>query len=102
MKRLALIPLLLLATPAYPAEIWVTNEKDNTISVIDVATLKVTRTLETGERPRGITFSKDFSKVYICASDSDTVQIMDPDSGRILYNLPSGEDALRGTDRGPG
>lgn len=73
-------------------EIWVTNEKDDTISVIDIDTLEVTRTIETGERPRGITFAKDYSVVYICASDSDTVQVMDPDSGKVLFELPSGED----------
>ena len=81
-----------LGLPAMAEEIWVTNEKDDTISVIDVATLEVTRTIPTGERPRGITFSKDFSRVYICASDSDTVQVMDPETGEILHDLPSGED----------
>lgn len=86
------LALLLTALPAGAAEIWVTNEKDNTISVIDVDTLEVTRTIPTGERPRGITFSKDYSVVYICASDSDTVQAMDPDTGEILHDLPSGED----------
>ena len=80
------------ATTASAAEIWVTNEKDNSISVIDIATLEVTRTIPTGERPRGITFSKDHSVVYICASDSDTVQVMDPETGEILHDLPSGED----------
>ena len=84
--------LALLAAPATADEIWITNEKDDTISVIDVATLEVTRTIPTGERPRGITFSHDFSKVYICASDSDAVQVMDPVSGEILHDLPSGED----------
>ena len=83
---------VLLATPALSDEIWVTNEKDDTISVIDTATLEVTRTIPTGERPRGITFSRDFSKVYICASDSDAVQVMDPNTGEILHDLPSGED----------
>ncbi|ABV94398.1 conserved hypothetical protein [Dinoroseobacter shibae DFL 12 = DSM 16493] len=85
---------LLLGTTAALAsgEIWVTNEKDDTISVIDIATLEVVRTIETGERPRGITFSKDYSRVYICASDSDTVQVMDPVTGEILHDLPSGED----------
>ena len=82
----------LAASPAGAAEIWVTNEKDDTISVIDVATLEVTRTIPTGERPRGITFSKDYSKVYICASDSDAVQVMDAATGKILHDLPSGED----------
>lgn len=92
MKRY-LLPLLLAgAAPAMAEEIWVTNEKDDTVSVIDVATLEVIRTIPTGERPRGITFSHDFSRVYICASDSDTVQVMDPGTGEILHNLPSGED----------
>ena len=95
MTRLSLwlsVALPLMATPAMAEEIWVTNEKDDTISVIDVATLEVTRTIPVGERPRGITFSKDFSRVYICASDSDAVQVMDPESGEILHDLPSGED----------
>jgi PQQ-dependent catabolism-associated beta-propeller protein len=91
MKRY-LLPILLAGTPAVAEEIWVTNEKDDTVSVIDVATLEVIRTIPTGERPRGVTFSKDHSRLYICASDSDTVQVMDPDTGEILFNLPSGED----------
>ena len=60
--------------------------------MIDVATLEVVRTIPTGERPRGITFSHDHKVVYICASDSDTVQVMDPATGEILFDLPSGED----------
>lgn len=92
MKLTTALATLLLMTPAYADEIWVTNEKDDTISVIDIETLEVTRTIPTGERPRGITFSKDYSVVYICASDSDAVQVMDPVSGEILHDLPSGED----------
>lgn len=91
MTRLLAVSCLIPA-PALAEEIWITNEKDDTISVIDVATLEVTRTIETGERPRGITFSKDFSRVYVCASDSDTVQVIDPDTGKVLHDLPSGED----------
>ena len=83
---------ILLTTPVLAEEIWVTNEKDDTISVIDVASLEVVRTIPTGERPRGITFSHDYGLVYICASDSDAVQVMDPETGEILHDLPSGED----------
>lgn len=89
---LTALALILSATAALPAEIWVTNEKDDTISVIDIDTLEVIRTIPTGERPRGIIFSHDYSRVYICASDSDAVQVMDPDTGKILHDLPSGED----------
>ncbi|MGH1454528.1 MAG: YVTN family beta-propeller repeat protein [Paracoccaceae bacterium] len=91
MKRI-LPALILAASPVLAEEIWVTNEKDDTVSVIDTATMTVTRTIPTGERPRGITFSHDYSRVYICASDSDTVQVMDPNTGEILHDLPSGED----------
>jgi PQQ-dependent catabolism-associated beta-propeller protein len=87
------LPVIALPVTAHAAgEIWVTNEKDDTISVIDVETRKVVRTIETGERPRGITFNSDGSRLYICASDSDAVQVMDPATGEILHDLPSGDD----------
>ena len=92
MKSLSILAALTLSTTAVADEIWVTNEKDDTVSVIDIETLEVVRTIEVGERPRGITFSKDHSVLYVCASDSDTVQVIDPESGEILHELPSGED----------
>ena len=96
MIRITALTLLLatsgLGHGALGDEIWVSNEKDDTISVIDIETLEVVRTLDVGERPRGITFSKDYSVLYVCASDSDTVQVIDPESGRVLHELPSGED----------
>jgi len=83
---------LLIASSATADEIWVSNEKDDTVSVIDIDTLEVIRTIDVGERPRGITFAKDHSVLYLCASDSDTVQVIDPDTGKVLHELPSGED----------
>lgn len=105
--KTALKPLaaaLLLTAPAAFAEMaYVSNEKDDTISIIDLDTMEVTETLEVGERPRGILFSKDYSKLYICASDSDTVQVMDLATKQIIKELPSGEDpeqfALHPNDR---
>nr|MBS9782888.1 hypothetical protein [Arcobacter sp.] len=72
--------------------IFVSNEKDDTVSVIDSNTDKVIKTYEVGQRPRGILLTNDYLKLYICASDDDTVQAMDVKTGKILYNLPSGED----------
>ncbi|MGU3541343.1 YVTN family beta-propeller repeat protein, partial [Methylobacterium sp. A54F] len=68
------------------------NERDNTVSVIDTATFEVTRTFPVGRRPRGLVFSRDGSRLFLCASDSDAVQVIDPASGRLLHDLPSGED----------
>lgn len=92
MLRTSLLALTLAAGPVLADEIWISNEKDDTLSVIDVETLEVVRTIEVGERPRGITFSKDYSVLYVCASDSDTVQVIDPETGKVLHELPSGED----------
>ena len=71
---------------------WVSNEKDNSITIIDLEKLEVIETVEVGQRPRGLVFSRDFTKLYICASDDDTVQVMDTASREILYDLPSGAD----------
>ncbi len=80
------------ATGANAHMLYVSNEKDNTISIIDTETEAVVNTIKVGERPRGITFSKDYRFLYICASDSDAVQVMDVKTGELVADLPSGED----------
>lgn len=72
-------------------EVYVSNEKDATISVIDSDKLAVVRTFSVGKRPRGITFAKNFQEFFVCASDENAVQVFDV-GGRLLHNLPSGED----------
>lgn len=88
----AIVTFLVLTTAASADEIWVTNEKDNSVSVISTETLQVIKVYPTGERPRGISFSKDFSRLYISASDRNVVQVMDPETGVVLHEMPSGDD----------
>lgn len=82
---------------------YVTNEKDNTVSVIDTEAMEVVKTIDVGMRPRGVILSGDFTRLYICASDSDAVQVMDVKTDKILNELPSGADpeqfALHPDDR---
>ena len=52
-----LLTAALLASVSLPARaetVYVSNEKDNSVSVIDGESLKVTSTIKTGRRPRGI------------------------------------------------
>ena len=44
---------------------YITNEKDNTVSVIDIKKKKVINTVKVGQRPRGIIMSKDGKLVLI-------------------------------------
>ena len=48
---------------------YVSNEKDNTISVIDNESLEVVQAIDVGERSRGIVLSGDASTLHVCTSD---------------------------------
>ena len=71
--------LLLLATadPARAYMAYVTNERDNTISVVDLDQMRTVKTVPVGQRPRGITMTADGNTILVCASDDDTIQIID-------------------------
>src|SRR5947209_7886846 len=72
--------------------IYVSNEKDNTVTVVDGKTLEPVKTIPVGQRPRGILLSKDQKSLYVCASDSDHIEVLDLDNDKIARTLPSGPD----------
>ena len=80
------------AGPAGAFTAYVSNEKDNTMTVVDTATMQVVKTVPVGQRPRGITISHDGKFVYLCASDDDTVQVIDTATLEVVGTLPSGPD----------
>jgi YVTN family beta-propeller protein len=86
------IGLTLASSAGQAATAYVSNEKDDSISVIDLDSLEVTDTLAVGMRPRGLLLSADHKLLYICASDSDRVQVMDLATRQIVKELPSGAD----------
>ena len=94
-RHTALALAIGLSTPALASIAYVSNEKDNTLSVIDTDTQEVIETIDVGQRPRGILLSKDYTKLYICASDDDTVQVLDLATRKIIDTLPSGEEIGR-------
>jgi PQQ-dependent catabolism-associated beta-propeller protein len=78
------------AALAYTA--FVSNEKDNTISVIDTETLAVIKTFKVGQRPRGIILSNDGKWLIVCASDDNIIQVYDTKTYELVKTLPSGPD----------
>jgi YVTN family beta-propeller protein len=71
---------------------YVSNEKSNTISVIDVDKLTVVRTIKVGQRPRGIELTKDGKFILVAVGDDDTIQMIDTSTYEIAATLPSGPD----------
>ena len=88
----ATIGLTAAAGPATAYTVYVSNEKGNSITVLDSATLEVKETIPVGQRPRGIILTKDGKYLLICASDDDTVQILDVAKREVVGDLPSGPD----------
>src|SRR5262245_3969977 len=88
--------------PVAAETIFVSNEKDNSVSIVDGATLEVIKTVQVGQRPRGVTLSIDNKYLFICASDDNVlfncwsddnhVEVMDTTTYEIVKTLPSGPD----------
>ncbi len=86
--------LLSVSAPA-PAKAYlayVSNEKGNSITVIDTDKLEAVKTVKVGRRPRGIELTKDGSELFICAGDDDTIEVLDTRKLEITGSLPSGPD----------
>ena len=69
---------------------YVSNEKSNTISVIDTDKFTVLKTIKVGQRPRGIELTKDGKFVLVAVGDDDTIQVIDVRTHEIVATLPSG------------
>lgn len=92
-------PLLLLmaftinsVNAAPTGRIFVTNERGNTLSVINGETLEVEATIDIGERPRGVGLSPDGSELYVAVSEENKIVVVDPNSLKILRDFEAGSD----------
>src|SRR5438034_11573302 len=71
---------------------YVSNEKSNTVSVIDTDKFQVVKTIKVGQRPRGIELTQDGKFILVAVGDDDTIQMIDTTTYQIVANLPSGPD----------
>jgi PQQ-dependent catabolism-associated beta-propeller protein len=78
--------------PARAYEAYVSNEKGNTVSVIDTDKLEVVKTIKVGQRPRGIAITRDGKSVIVAVGDDDTIQVIDTATKQVTGALPSGPD----------
>lgn len=81
-----------IASPADAYIAYVSNEKGNSITIIDTDKLEAIKTVKVGRRPRGIELTKDGAELFICAGDDDTIQVLDTKTLQITGSLPSGPD----------
>src|SRR5437899_8512529 len=78
--------------PAQAYDAYVSNEKGNTVTVIDTDKWTVTDTIKVGQRPRGIEFTRDGKFVMVAVGDDDAIQMIDTSTQQVVDTLPSGPD----------
>ncbi|MCH4564855.1 MULTISPECIES: PQQ-dependent catabolism-associated beta-propeller protein [Halomonas] len=89
---LALGILLMLPLAAQAERIFVSNEKDNTVSVIDGDTLEVVETIGVGRRPRSMAFSSDGSELFVAVGDDEAIDMIDLETLQVVRSQSSGDD----------
>jgi PQQ-dependent catabolism-associated beta-propeller protein len=89
---LLMVSISTLVNAAPTGRIFVSNEKGNSISVINGSTLEVESTVEIGDRPRGIGLSPDGSELYVAVSEENKIKVVDPVSLEVLREFEAGSD----------
>jgi len=72
---------------------YVSNTGSNNISVIDLKTLKVSKTFESGPAPEHMVISKDGKTLFVANPSVGKVSFVSTDSGKIVKSVLVGGDA---------
>ncbi|MCG3146315.1 MAG: hypothetical protein HONDAALG_04244 [Gammaproteobacteria bacterium] len=80
------------AAGAPTGRVFVSNEKGNSVSVIDPATDTVIGTIEVGNQPRGIGKSPDGSEIYVALGEEGKIAVIDPKEMKLTRKFDSGPD----------
>jgi YVTN family beta-propeller protein len=75
------------------SKVYVTNQGDNTVSVIDTATNTVTATIPVGSGPSGVAVTPDGTKVYVANAFfgfGTNVSVIDAATNTVIATIPAG------------
>lgn len=88
-----LATLMLIASPVFAGEAFVTNQSSNTVSIVDLDRNEVVATVPVTGRPAGVTVAPD-GLVYVTSPEDKKVSILDPDTRKIEAEIPLGSGPL--------
>lgn len=81
-------PHLSPAVADVPLRAYVPNSDAGTVSVIDPSTMKVIDRFNVGVRPHHVTPSWDLTKLYVNNTESNSLTVIDPRSGKPTATIP--------------
>jgi PQQ-dependent catabolism-associated beta-propeller protein len=71
---------------------WVSSEKDNTLTLIDMDKLSVIGTVPTCKRPRHMQLTPDRKQLMVACGDSQQADVIDVATRKSVSKVPLGED----------
>ncbi|HZX60314.1 MAG TPA: hypothetical protein VFF51_01065, partial [Candidatus Methylomirabilis sp.] len=75
----ALVLVLLILLPSYAAayEVWVTNQSENKVQILDGQSLKILAEVPVASKPHNVAFSPDFKTAYVASVGSNDFTVID-------------------------
>ena len=70
---------------------YITNQQENSVSVIDTATGTVTKAVKVGSEPAGVAVSRNGTKVCVTNPGSKDVTVLDGRTQKVIATLSLGE-----------
>jgi YVTN family beta-propeller protein len=83
-----------LSAAAAGSRAYVTNNVDNTVSVIDMATNTVTATIAVGSNPGEVAVSADGSHAYVTNYGGGTVSVIDTSTNTVTATITVGSEPV--------
>ena len=91
-RSLALAAFTLLCSEVLAApKVYVSNFKDNTVSVIDSDSKAVVATVPVAAGPHGMGMSRDGRRVFVTGDDSSSMSVIDTASDRVERTIDVGK-----------
>jgi YVTN family beta-propeller protein len=91
MKNLIFILLFTLCacapTPSQHSIAYITNQGDNTVSVIDIQQNKVINTIKVGKAPVGVAVSTKLKRVFISNVESGDISVIDSAINKVIESI---------------
>lgn len=73
--------------PLYREYAYVSNGKSNTVSVIDLSTFALAKTIHVGNEPTGIASNSRKNEIYIVNSASDSVSVINAETNTVVATI---------------
>ena len=95
--------LLLASAPAFarsPTFAYVTNQGDDTVSVVDIAAGTVAETVRVGAKPAGVAVAAGGRRIYVSNPEGHSVSVIErgggggADTHRVVAEVPAGAGPL--------